>query len=109
MLMQHAFYLADGVPFATTITGVITAFGTLLTATALVITALAALNRSRRTEKKIDAVHKIVNQQRTDMQRYQAALVAALKKAGVEVPVDQSILLSEEQGESGGKHQALGT
>lgn len=36
------------------------------------------------------ATHTIVNQQRTDMLNYQAALTAALMAAGVEVPPDQS-------------------
>jgi len=71
--------------------GIVTACGTLFTAVALIITAWAGLIRSRKVEGKVDAVHVIVNQQRTDMQRYERALVAALKAAGVEVPVDQSI------------------
>jgi hypothetical protein len=40
---------------------------------------------------KLDDVHKIVNQQRTDMQRYQAVLLAALRNAGVEIPPDESL------------------
>ncbi|HEX6968881.1 MAG TPA: hypothetical protein VF174_08765 [Micromonosporaceae bacterium] len=40
---------------------------------------------------KLDDVHKIVNQQRTDMQRYQAVLLAALTAAGVEIPPDESL------------------
>lgn len=43
------------------------------------------------TVNKLDDVHKIVNQQRTDMQRYQEALVAALQNAGVDIPRDESL------------------
>lgn len=43
------------------------------------------------TVGKLDDVHKIVNQQRTDMQRYQAVLLDALTKAGIEIPPDQSL------------------
>ena len=43
------------------------------------------------TQTKLDEVHKIVNQQRTDMLRYQAVLLAALEAAGVPVPADASI------------------
>jgi hypothetical protein len=43
------------------------------------------------TVDKLDDVHKIVNQQRTDMQRYQAVLLAALRRAGVEIPPDESL------------------
>jgi multidrug resistance efflux pump len=41
--------------------------------------------------EKIEQVHKIVNQQRTDMQSYQAVLKAALEHAGVAVPADKSL------------------
>jgi hypothetical protein len=43
------------------------------------------------TNMKLGEVHQIVNQQRTDMQAYQAVLVAALKRAGVEIPKDESV------------------
>lgn len=43
------------------------------------------------TVGKLDDVHKIVNQQRTDMQRYQAVLLAALRKAEVDIPPDESL------------------
>jgi hypothetical protein len=74
-----------------TLAGVITASATVLTALALVITAIAGLIRSRRVEAKVDQVHIIVNQQRTDALNYQRALIAALSKAGVDVPADQSV------------------
>jgi len=79
------------VQFSTTITGIITAFASVLTALGLVITAYAGLQRSRKVETKIDIVHKIVNQQRTDMGNYQRALIRALVQHGIEVPADQSI------------------
>lgn len=41
-------------------------------------------------EQTVAEVHVIVNQQRTDMERYQRALVTALSEAGIAVPVDQS-------------------
>lgn len=71
--------------------GVITACSTVLTALGLVITALAGLIRSRRVEHKVDDVHKIVNQQRTDAANYQRALIRALEQADVAVPTDQSV------------------
>lgn len=80
------------IPFATTLVGIITAMGTMITAVALVITALAAYRRSKIVESKIDQVHIIVNQQRTDAQNYQRALIAALNNAGVAVPDDQSAI-----------------
>jgi uncharacterized protein HemX len=43
------------------------------------------------TVGKLDDVYKIVNQQRTDMQRYQAVLLEALHKAGIEIPPDESL------------------
>lgn len=75
--------------------GIITASSALFIAVAGAITALTTLipllRRSKSTEAKVDEVHTIVNQQRTDMQNYNAALVRALSAAGIEVPVDQSV------------------
>lgn len=81
------------------IAGIITATATVLTALGGLILALAVfLPTMRKTAAiaeasrvAIDEVHVMVNQQRTDMQRYQRALIAALHRAGVEVPVDQSV------------------
>jgi hypothetical protein len=98
-----------GVPFATTIVGVITAFGTLFTAVSLIIAAIGGLKRSQIVERKVDEVHIIVNQQRTDLQRYQVALISALQKAGVEIPIDQSLPIITDPEVASGKHQALGT
>lgn len=79
---------ADSVPFTSSVVGVVTALATLITAVTALAAVLPTLFKLRRDVK---AVHTIVNQQRTDMQRYERALIAALKAAGVEVPVDQSI------------------
>lgn len=43
------------------------------------------------TVGKLDEVHAIVNQQRTDMQRYQAVLLNAMRTAGLEIPPDESL------------------
>lgn len=61
------------------------------TAVALAITAIVGLIRSRKIEKKVDDVHTIVNQQKTDMQRYIRALTTTLNAHGIEIPVDQSL------------------
>lgn len=74
-----------------TVAGVITAIAAVFTAVALVITALAGLLAARRVGRKVDAVHVIVNQQRTDMENYQRALIHALNEAGLPVPRDQSV------------------
>ena len=83
---------------SSTLAGVITAIGTVFTALALIITAVTGLIRSRRTQEKIDEVHTIVNQQRTDMQRYIRAQSAVLVAHGIELPIDQSIDPNELKG-----------
>lgn len=59
-----------------------------ITAIATMITAIGGIYLGRRVQE----VHKIVNQQRTDMRQYQKALINALIAAGVAVPEDQSEL-----------------
>jgi len=49
------------------------------------------LRKTREVHNEVAEVHHIVNQQRTDMQRYQRALVVSLQKHGIEVPEDQSL------------------
>jgi hypothetical protein len=75
--------------------GIITAFAGVITALALLFAALPALvkvlRETRRTGVAIGEVHTIVNQQKTDLINYQAALVRALRTAGVDVPMDQSM------------------
>ena len=81
------------------IAGIITASATVLTAAGGLLLALAVFLPQMRETRRIaeaskvtlDEVHVIVNQQRTDMQRYQRALIAALERAGVDIPEDQSV------------------
>jgi hypothetical protein len=81
---------------------IVTAFATLFVAISGVIAALTlflpVLRLSRtnakkidNVESKVDGVHVIVNQQRTDQLNYQRALIRALQDQGIAVPVDQSI------------------
>jgi hypothetical protein len=80
--------------------GIVSAAAGVITALALVIGGLPALIKvlaeQRRNNRAIGEVHKIVNQQRTDMQNYQRALINALREHGIDIPIDQSI--SEPEG-----------
>lgn len=69
--------------------GVITAIASLITAIGGTVAILKVLLPSLRIAKD---THTIVNQQRTDMERYQRVLENALKQAGLDVPQDQSKL-----------------
>lgn len=69
--------------------GIITAVSTLVVAIGGFISAFTLLLPLLRSSR---AVHGLVNGQRTDALRYQAALIKALRSAGVEVPEDQSII-----------------
>ena len=75
--------------------GIVTAFAAVITALALVLAALPALIRvlrsTRANTQAIKEVHTIVNQQHTDIMRFNSALIRALQKAGVDVPEDQSL------------------
>ena len=84
------------------VAAIIAAVGTLLTAVAVVLTAVGVLVpilRKQRTIQataqtavdKVSEVHTMVNQQRTDMLRYQAALIDVLRAASLPVPADQSL------------------
>jgi hypothetical protein len=77
---------------------VITALGGLALAIAVLLPALrasrAAEANSAKTIAEVAKVHTIVNQQRTDAQRYQIALVTALQDAGIKVPADQSLSMA---------------
>lgn len=68
----------------TAVAAVITALGGLAIGVSLLVTAL-------RTKRTVGTIHTIVNQQRTDAQRYNIALTELLKKHGIEVPIDQSL------------------
>lgn len=66
---------------------------------ALVTVITAAVVSLRRIEtvkteikQEVQAVHKIVNQQRSDMLAYQKTLVDSLIAAGIHVPRDKSLL-----------------
>jgi hypothetical protein len=75
--------------------GIITASASVFTALALLVTAIGVLipnlRATRRAVAQVDQVHTIVNQQRTDMQRFIRAQSALLRKHGIEPPIDQSI------------------
>jgi hypothetical protein len=73
---------------ASTTAGIVGAFAGLIGASATLIVAFTVLLPMLRQVKQ---VHTIVNQQRTDQQNYNRALVNALVKAGIEVPEDQSL------------------
>jgi len=70
-----------------TIAGTLTAAATMLTALGGLLVAIKVLVP---TKKQIQEVHTIVNQQKTDMERYQRALVATLAEHGITIPADQS-------------------
>lgn len=66
-----------------------------ITAVATMVTAIGGIYLGRRMQGvkvQSDEIHKIVNQQRTDMLQYQKALIAALAAHDIDVPVDQSTL-----------------
>jgi hypothetical protein len=80
----------------------IAAWATVITAVGGLVLAVSVLIPTLRAAKRADAsaiasavavreVHTIVNQQRTDAQRYTAVLVDALRASGVDVPDDQSL------------------
>jgi hypothetical protein len=57
-----------------------------ITAITLVVTSVTGVIVAFR----VNVVHKIVNQQHTDLKNYQAALIRALQDKGIDVPLDQS-------------------
>lgn len=86
--------------------GIITASATVITACGGLFLALAVFLPQMRETKKIALagrqaaeqsrdqiiqVHTMVNQQRTDMMRYQERLIEALTASGIEVPRDSSL------------------
>lgn len=80
-----------------TLAQVITAITGIGTMVALLLGGVAALITARRLERKVaevqrtgDENHKMLNQDRTDMRNYQAALIRALEAKGITVPIDQS-------------------
>lgn len=77
---------------ATDIVLILGAVGVLITS---IVGAIVTLRRVEDTKKvlkeEVQEVHKIVNQQRTDMLSYQEKLVGALVSAGIHVPTDESL------------------
>jgi len=65
-----------------TVAGLVTAVASLATALGGLLLAI----------KVIMPTHKIVNQQRTDMLRFQTALINTLTLHGIDIPEDQSRL-----------------
>jgi hypothetical protein len=61
-------------------------------AVAVVKVWLPGKRTAEQTKQQTIEIHQIVNQQRTDMQRYQAVLVQALHQHGITVPQDQSTI-----------------
>jgi len=96
-MMGLAVWAAE-VSTSNTTANIISAIAAVFTAFSLVITAVALLWKAVQTGRKVDKVkdqvglvHTIVNQQRTDAQRYNIALTQLLKEHGIDVPVDQSL------------------
>lgn len=74
-------------PVANTIVSLITAVGGVVVSFALL---LPIFRKTKQLEQKTDEVHVMVNQQRTDAERYQGQLVKALEAHGINVPKDES-------------------
>lgn len=70
-----------------TIAGLVTALMTMITA----VLGFVVSRNARAAKKELTAVHNIVNQNWTDSQNFQRALIRALNEAGVAVPIDQSL------------------
>lgn len=95
-----------------TTAGIITAVATALTALGGLILAISVLvpilRSTRRVETQVGVVHTIVNQQRTDAQRYNIALSEVLRAHGIDIPVDQSLPVTghgdAEPGQPNGSH-----
>lgn len=75
--------------------GVITAIATVFTALGGLVLAFSVLvptlRKTRENVVAVNDVHTMVNQQRTDMLRYQETLVTALQQGGIKVPADTSL------------------
>jgi len=77
------------------VTDVVLLMGALGVLITTITTAIMTLRRVDATKEvlrqDVQDVHKIVNQQRTDMLLYQDKLVASLVSAGIHVPEDKSL------------------
>lgn len=62
------------------------------TVTASIISIMRMKTMKAELKEDVQAVHKIVNQQRTDMLAYQKTLIDVLISRGIHVPADASLL-----------------
>lgn len=69
----------------------ITAIASVIGSLGSLIIAISVLLTVNKTSKQVEGVHTIVNQQRTDAQRYQIALLEVLKANKIDIPIDQSL------------------
>jgi hypothetical protein len=76
---------------ATSISGLVTAIAALVAAFGALVAAFGGLLVSIKLLRTTADTHKLVNQQRTDLEAYNRALIRALKLAGIEIPIDQSL------------------
>ena len=95
MLGADVVLAADVIDTHSTTAGIITAVSATITALGGLVLALGVLipilRATRRVETQTSVIHTIVNQQRTDAQRYNIALSELLHKHGIEPPIDQSL------------------
>lgn len=71
---------------------IITALGVLIGTIASAIVTLRRVDSVKvELKEDVQGVHKIVNQQRTDMLAYQEKLISALRASGERVPPDESL------------------
>lgn len=78
-----------------TLAGVITAIGVVITALGGLVAAFTVFLPILRNVKE---THKIVNQDRTDMLKFQRTLIRTLVAHGIAVPEDQSLPLEGRDG-----------
>lgn len=72
---------------------IISALGALVTVITSAIVSLRRVDNLKvELKEDVQAVHKIVNQQRTDMLAYQKTLIDVLISKGIHVPTDKSVL-----------------
>jgi hypothetical protein len=72
------------------ILGAVGALVTVITAAVVSLRKIDTVKKELRED--VQAVHKIVNQQRTDMLAYQKTLIDVLVSKGIHVPTDSSLL-----------------
>jgi hypothetical protein len=87
-----------GVVPESTLAGIITAIGVCITAVGGLVAAFTVFLPILRD---VRSTHKIVNQQRTDMLKFQRTLIKTLVAHGIEVPEDQSLPLTDNDQHNG--------